>query len=333
MYSGLVTRIINEQKYIFLSFYYIFVININFYQKTKLNFGFLKCFIMQQAKYFNLLSDKAVQCKLCPHNCIIKNGNKGVCLVRTNIDGILYADNYAKIIALNLDPIEKKPLYNFYPGSKILSVGSNGCNLKCSFCQNYDISQSGIDFNNSYINFTPEQLVDFALKKSNNIGIAYTYNEPTIWFEFVLDTAKIANKKGLKNVMVTNGYINQEPLNELIYYIDAFNVDIKGFNNNFYKKNTGAKLEPVLNTIKNIYKSGKHLELTNLVVTGLNDNIEEFEKMVEWIKNNTSCNTPLHISRYFPHFKYNAAPTPKAVINDFLRIATKHLTYVYAGNI
>ena len=285
------------------------------------------------SKYYDSLTEDNVKCLLCPHNCIIKNGNTGICGVRHNIDGSIYAENYGKVVAMNMDPVEKKPLYHYYPGHKIFSVGTDGCNLKCIFCQNYLISQSDYKSLQDVDFYSPQMLVDIALRQKDNIGIAYTYNEPFIWFEYVCDTAKIAKNYALKNVMVTNGYINSAPLNELLQYMDAFNVDLKSFNNNFYKRHTGATLEPVLNTIKSIHKSGKHLEITNLVVTNLNDNADEFRNMVKWICENTGSNTPLHISRYFPSYKYSAPPTSAETIIEFYHIACEYLDFVYTGNI
>ncbi|HRS54077.1 MAG TPA: radical SAM protein, partial [Bacteroidales bacterium] len=178
---------------------------------------------MKIASYY-ILQDNYVKCELCPHNCLISDMKEGICKVRRNVNKVLYSLNYGVVTAINIDPIEKKPLYHFWPGSKILSIGTKGCNFKCIFCQNHHISQRDIQDNDFVDNYHPEQIIDIALRQKNNIGIAYTYNEPIIWYEFVLDTAKLANKKGLKNVMVTNGFINQKPLKDLLKYIDAFNI-------------------------------------------------------------------------------------------------------------
>ncbi len=184
---------------------------------------------------------------------------------------------------MNFDPIEKKPLYHFFPGSIIFSAGSLGCNLHCKFCQNWEISQTGIEEFGYLKDVTCEMLISKALSRSNNIGIAYTYNEPTVWFEFMLETAKLAQKEGLKNVMVTNGFINPEPLEELFPFMDAFSVDLKAFTEEFYKTITASRLEPVLNALKMIRNSGRHLEITNLVITDTNDDEKEFTEMVDWI--------------------------------------------------
>jgi len=258
---------------------------------------------------------------------------EGICKVRRNVNKVLYSLNYGVVTAINIDPIEKKPLYHFWPGSKILSIGTKGCNFKCIFCQNHHISQRDIQDNDFVDNYHPEQIIDIALRQKNNIGIAYTYNEPIIWYEFVLDTAKLANKKGLKNVMVTNGFINQKPLKDLLKYIDAFNIDLKFFDDYAYNKYTGGKLINVLETIKTVKSSGKHFEITHLIVTDLNDNIEQFSKMVNWIANNVGINTPLHISRYFPSYKYSASPTDLRIIDDFYNIAKNKLNFVYKGNV
>ena len=217
---------------------------------------------MKEAKFYTKTGNNKVICNLCPHNCLISQGQRGSCGIRRNINGELFTEIYEKIAAINFDPIEKKPLYHFYPGRKILSIGTIGCNLHCKFCQNYDISQTNIDEFPYLKNYTSDEIINIALQKSDNIGIAYTYNEPIIWYEFVLETAKKAQAKNLKNVMVTNGYINKKPLEELMPYIDAFSVDLKAFTEDFYKEITLSKLEPVKETLKTIYKNHKHLELS-----------------------------------------------------------------------
>ncbi len=288
---------------------------------------------MKKAVFFEKLAQKKVQCHLCPHHCIINDGKAGVCLIRKNIGGDLFSANYEKVSTIALDPIEKKPLYHFYPGQKILSVGSIGCNLKCKFCQNYEISQVDIEEFGFIKSYTSEEIVQMALTKKSNIGLAFTYNEPIIGYEFLMETSKLAHQKGLKNVLVSNGFINPQPLAELLKTIDAFSIDLKGFTEDFYKSLTSAKLAPVLESIKQIKAAGKHLELTNLVVTGLNDYEKVFEEMIDWIVKECGKNTVLHISRYFPMFKIKNLPTSESKLESLYKIARKKLNYVYLGNI
>ncbi len=234
---------------------------------------------------------------------------------------------------MGFDPIEKKPLYHYYPGYFIFSVGNFGCNMKCNFCQNWQISQKEYEgFPENRIHGV-EELVHLADHRRKNIGIAYTYNEPTVWFEFMEDVAIRARKRGLKNVMVTNGYINPEPLNELFYYIDAFNVDLKAFSDDFYRQQTKSTLEPVKKTLKAIRRSRKHLEITNLVVTGLNDGEEEFGEMIKWIAGELGPHTVVHLSRYFPTYKSSLPSTDPNLLVDLYNKAREHLDHVYLGNV
>ena len=288
---------------------------------------------MKKAVFFEQLEQKKVKCNLCPHQCQIDDGKSGICLVRKNVGGNLFSENYEKLSAISFDPIEKKPLYHFYPGHKILSIGSVGCNLKCKFCQNYEISQTAIDGYAFLKSYTSDEVVQMALGNCKNIGLAYTYNEPVIWYEFVIETARQAKQKGLKNVLVSNGYINPEPLKGMLKYIDAFSIDLKGFTEEFYKTLTSSSLAPVLRTIKQIKKAGKHIELTNLVITGLNDDEANFEEMIQWIANECGSDTVLHISRYFPMFKIKNLPTRESKLESLYAIANRKLKYVYLGNI
>ena len=274
-----------------------------------------------------------IQCILCPHECIIQEGKTGICGVRANINGKIENIISGIISGYAVDPIEKKPLYHFYPSKNILSVGSFGCNLKCNFCQNWQISQDVNIDNISGITKTPEEIVAEALKIPNNIGIAYTYNEPTIWFEFMHQTASLAKSKDLKNVMVSNGFINPEPLELLIGVIDAFNIDLKGFSEDFYHEMTRSKLSPILKTLKIINNYNKHLELTFLAIPRKNDNLELFAEMINWIYNELNENTVLHISRYFPRYKQTLPPTPENTLIEMYNIAKEKLNYVYLGNI
>ena len=296
-----------------------------------IRFGYL-CTSAMEALFFIGNSDGSVTCHLCPHNCRIKSGMAGICRVRLNNNGVLVASNYGFLSSIYPDPLEKKPLYHFYPGKTILSVGSVGCNMRCNCCQNWQISQSSInDISGTY--YTPLKIAEMALNIDGNIGIAYTYNEPTIGFEFMLDTAKIIRRAGMKNVIVSNGYINAEPLGILLDYADAFNIDLKAFSDSFYRKVTGARLEPVLETLKQVRRSGRHLEITNLVIPGQNDDPEEFGRMISWISKELGSETVLHLSRYHPAYKMNIGATPADSLEALYEIAIKELCYVYVGNI
>lgn len=273
-----------------------------------------------------------IKCSICPHECSLSEGQIGLCRARVNRDGKIACDNYGQTTAYALDPIEKKPLMRFHPGSKILSVGSYGCNMRCPFCQNSDISVSDVWENNECEYLSPENLVFRARLAAMNgsIGIAYTYNEPLIGFEYVYDCAKIARVEGLNNVVVTNGMINQEPLLMLLPFIDAMNIDLKGFTEEFYNL-LGGNIKAVKNTIKTAV-SYCHVEITTLIIPGKNDSREEMDALSAWLSS-ISPEIPLHISRFFPRWKYqNYNPTPIETINNLADIARKHLKYVYKGN-
>ncbi len=288
---------------------------------------------MQEALFYNKLSDGKVQCELCPWNCILSPTQVGNCKVRLNDNGNLVTEVYNKVATLGSDPIEKKPLYHFYPGKNILSIGEVGCNLHCKFCQNHRISQCKASQFSGFHNITSEQIVNEALKTWNNIGIAYTYNEPFTFYEFLLETAELAKSKRLKNIVVSNGYINEEPLKKLLPFIDAFNIDLKAFSDEFYQKQTKGKLQPILESLKLIANSGVHLEITNLVIPGLNDDTNEFEKMSKWIAAVLGEQTPLHLSRYYPQYKMDISPTPIETLNSLHSIAKQHLQHVFLGNV
>lgn len=285
---------------------------------------------MKVAMYFNKIEDSKVHCYLCPHNCVIKPGRIGACRVRKNIDGTLYSLNYGKITSMGLDPIEKKPLYRFNPGKMILSVGTFGCNLKCSFCQNWSIAHG----NPESVDITPEGLAEKAgeLVGRGNIGVAYTYNEPFIWYEFVYETSKLVKDRQLANILVTNGFVNREPLEGILQYIDAFNIDIKAYTAKFYNEICKAELDNVKQTIE-ISAKKCHVELTTLVVPGLNDTIEEIGSLAQWIAS-ISPEIPLHLSRFFPNYKMkDRAPTPRDTLIKAGNKAREYLKYVYLGNI
>jgi pyruvate formate lyase activating enzyme len=286
-----------------------------------------------EAKYYIKLEDQKTQCRLCQHLCIISNGYKGICRVRENRNGSLYTLNYESFSAVNFDPIEKKPLYHFHPGKEILSLGAIGCNFHCACCQNYEISQTdGTSFPRT-IKMSSSEIINLAFSHPNNIGIAFTYNEPTVWFEQMIEIAAESKKRELQNVVVSNGYINPIPLTELMQYTDAFNIDLKSFNNNQHKSFSGGDLFHVLNNLVQIIKGGRHLEVTFLVVPGINDSPVEFKEMVNWIYENLGKDIPLHISRYFPRFKMTAGATSSALIKELTYIAAEKLAYVYNGNI
>jgi pyruvate formate lyase activating enzyme len=272
-----------------------------------------------------------IKCPICPNSCMLSEGQVGLCRARINKDGKIICENYGKLTAIALDPIEKKPLYRFFPGKMILSVGSYGCNLRCPFCQNYDISMADDSKVGTY-QTQPDYLVDVALsmKDRNNIGIAYTYNEPLISYEYVKDCSVLAREKGLKNVLVTNGYVCREPLDNLLLYIDAMNIDLKAFNEDFYRK-IGGDLETVKDTIVTASKSC-HVEVTTLVIPGENDSVEEITSASRWIAS-IDENIPYHISAFYPRYKYSdKRPTSRKAVYDLVEEAKKYLKYVYPGN-
>ena len=283
--------------------------------------------MLHDALFFEKYKDR-IKCLLCPHNCIIAEDRFGLCSVRTNKEGILKTINYGEITAMAVDPVEKKPLYHFKPGKDILSVGSFGCNFSCDFCQNYSIAQ--YKANSRYL--SPEGLIERCVNLEDNIGIAFTYNEPSIWYEYIYDTSRKLKEKSPHTdaVLVTNGYIETEPLLKLLPYIDAMNIDLKAFQQDYYKKTCGGRLEPVLKTIENAV--GKcHVEITTLLVTGLNDSEEEVEKIASYL-GDLDKNIPLHLSRYFPNYKMDAPATKLEVMLKSRDIAKKYLNYVYLGN-
>ena len=234
--------------------------------------------------------DNYIECRLCPHLCKIADGKRGICGVRKNTGEKIELMTYGVISGHSLDPVEKKPLYHFFPGRNILSIGSYGCNMRCDFCQNYHISQSRAD---SFSPDTdPEKLALEALNSPNNIGLAFTYNEPVIWYEFVMDTAALIKEKGMYNVMVSNGFVNRNPLNDMLELIDAFNIDLKAFNDSFYTKLAGAGLEPVKEALKQIAKAGKHLEITTLIIPGRNDSEQEMDRSQNGYQRNWGLRPP-----------------------------------------
>jgi len=289
-----------------------------------------------EAYLYKPLNEKKVKCNLCNHRCVIKNGRRGICGVRENQEGTLKTLVYGKLIASNIDPIEKKPLFHFFPGSLSYSIATVGCNFKCLFCQNADIAQMPSDHDGMIMGnyFTPENVVEAAVK-GNCKSIAYTYTEPTIYFEFAFDTAKLAHAKGIKNVFVTNGYMTSEALQMISPYLDAANVDLKAFNASFYKDVVKARLEPVKETLKLMKSLGIFVEVTTLLVPGLNDDKHELEMLAEFIANSLGSETPWHISRFHPTYKLLDRPsTPLETLIMAREIGVKSgLKYVYTGNV
>jgi len=281
------------------------------------------------ALYYEKADGGRTVCRLCPRGCSVAPGGTGVCLARRNDAGELYAINYGRVTSLNLDPIEKKPLRRFHPGSMILSAGSFGCNFKCPFCQNHHISAGEPE--SGYM--APDTLIRAAIsaKTGGNIGVAFTYNEPLIWYEYVLDAARIAAGSGLYTALVTNGYINEAPFRALLPFISAMNVDLKG-DGPFYRDLCGGRREDVLRTIRLAHAAGIHVEVTTLLVSGYNDNqnaVDEAARSVAAV----SEDIPLHLSRFFPRYKMTGAPpTGAAFVTSAIKTARKYLTYVYGGN-
>jgi len=273
-----------------------------------------------------------VRCHLCPHNCFIGEGKRGICGVRENRNGMLYTLIYGSCSSAYPDPIEKKPLYHFYPGSIVYSLGTVGCNFKCLHCQNYTISQARPE-EYPLAEIMPEDAVDRAKQCCG--GIAFTYNEPTIWIEYALDTLKMAKKEGIYTVFVTNGYINQEPLKDVSRYLDAVNVDVKSMSNGFYKKICGGDLQPVLDACAGYKRRGVHVELTYLVIPSHNDSEEEIKKFSRWVLEEMGEMQVVHFTAFYPHYRMmNVPPTPLKKLLRAYNIAKREgLHYVYLGNV
>lgn len=283
-----------------------------------------------KAVFWKPLTGKKVQCQLCPRFCTIAPGKIGYCRVRQNQKGSLVSLVYSKPCSFNVDPIEKKPLFHFAPGSVCISISTVGCNLGCRHCQNWQISHPDRVFGDE---MTPKEVVKYA--KDNGLpGIAYTYTEPAVFFEFALDTMKLARKAGLYNVWVSNGYINPEPLKKAAKYLDAVNVDLKG-DSGFYKKVCGVPdNKPVLEALKLWKKLGVFLEVTNLLIPGHNDKDSQIKELALWVKKNLGPKTPLHFSRYYPCYKLKAPPTPENTLERAWELARKAgMLHVYVGNV
>lgn len=287
----------------------------------------------KEAMFYEKIDKDTIQCQLCPRKCTLKNGMYGFCRARKPSDGKHYTLVYANPSAVHIDPMEKKPLFHFLPATTAFSIATAGCNFRCKYCQNWEISQ-----------FSPEETVNYYLppdevvKNALNYGcstVAYTYSEPSIFYEYMLDTAKIAKARGVKNIYHSNGSLNPQPVEELSAWLDAANIDLKGFTQEFYSQIPEGYLDTVLNTIKILKKNKVHLELTNLMIPSFNDDMEMVRKMCQWIRDEVGKDTPLHFSRFYPTYKLkNLTPTPVKTLEAAREIATKEgLEYVYIGNV
>ncbi|MCC8189311.1 MAG: AmmeMemoRadiSam system radical SAM enzyme [Planctomycetes bacterium] len=279
------------------------------------------------ARYYERFPDGNVSCQLCPQECFLKPGATGICGVRRNRDGRLMARSYGAVTASALDPVEKKPLYHFFPGREIFSIGGWGCNLHCVFCQNSPISQ----FESPTVPMSPVEVAAAAVA-DGSIGAAYTYNEPVIAIEYVMDCAREVRRRGGKNVLVTNGFILPGPLADLLPVVDAMNIDLKGFNNDFYRRLCGGRLEPVLDTIAAACRA-VHVELTTLLIPDANDAVPELEDQAEWIAATCGRAVPVHLTAYHPSYNYTRAATTAAHLRHAWGIFREKLDYVYLGNI
>jgi len=277
--------------------------------------------------------DGNVNCHVCARNCVISPGKLGFCQTRKNVEGKLNTLIYAAVSSLAVDPIEKKPLFHFYPGTEVLSLGTVGCNFRCSYCQNWSISQATIN-DVSISEILPVQAVDLC-KQYNCKSIAWTYNEPTIWLEYTYESAKIAKSKGIKTVFVTNGYMTEDSFEVMAPYLDAANIDLKGMDDKFYHNLCSARLEPVLDTIKRMYDKKIHIELTNLLIPGYNDSVEHITNLVNFLVDELGSDVPLHFSRFFPHYQMqDVLPTPLESMERAYKIAKgTGVRYVYMGNV
>lgn len=288
---------------------------------------------MQEAKYYDKLADNRVHCYLCPRHCKIGDGQPGFCFIRQNEGGVLYQKAYAHPHAVNIDPIEKKPLFHFYPGSSILSLGTAGCNMGCKFCQNWSMSKAKSDYSGS-LNFSPEEAVNLAVKHECR-SLAYTYNEPTIWAEYAEDISVIARRHHLFNVMVTNGYITPRVIESVYRYIDAANVDLKSFREEFYQKLTLTHLKPVLETLKILRSMDIWIEITTLIIPDWNDEQEELRELCEWVVEELGPDVPIHFTAFHPDYKLRDKPsTPVLTLEKARELANATgVKYAYVGNV
>ncbi|MGB9889215.1 MAG: AmmeMemoRadiSam system radical SAM enzyme, partial [Anaerolineae bacterium] len=289
---------------------------------------------MQEARLYEHLDENKVRCALCAHRCVIPEGQRGVCHVRENRGGTLYTLVYGRLIARHVDPVEKKPLYHFYPGSTAYSIATPGCNFRCRWCQNWEISQMPRE-EHLILGETasPEQIVADA-RRAGSRSIAYTYTEPTVFFEYAYDVSRLAREAGIANIYVTNGYMTPEMLDAYHPYLDAANVDLKSFREETYRHSIGARLQPVLDSLKKMKAMGVWVEVTTLVVTGVNDDPEEFRDIARFLAEELGPETPWHISRYFPAYRMANPATPLAILQRAREIGREAgLRYIYVGNV
>ena len=286
-----------------------------------------------ECRYYQRLEDGKVECQLCPHHCHIADGKTGICRSRRNCGGVLISEVYAKPCALAIDPVEKKPLYHFHSGTTCLSIACTGCNFRCLNCQNYDISQVSPE-QVDYYKLNPEEVVTLC-KKHHCPGIAYTYTEPLTYIEYIIDCARLAHEAGLWNILVTAGYVCKKPLADLLPYLDAANVDLKSFSDDIYLCVSGGHLQPVLDTILAMKDAGVWVEITNLIIPGVNDDMDMIRQMCRWLSDNGFANSPLHFSRFFPRYKMQEIPpTPLPTLKAAKQVAEEEgIKYVYLGNV
>lgn len=288
---------------------------------------------VREARYYTRLSDNKVRCLLCPRTCLVNDGKRGYCRVRENRGGVYHTLVYGRLCALNNDPIEKKPLFHFLPGTTALSVATVGCNIHCKFCQNWNISQAKPE-NVDFQYYAPESLVQLA-KQLGTPTIAYTYTEPTVFNEYIYDTANAARKAGIRNVVISNGFINEQPLRDLCQVVDAIKIDFKAFSEEFYQALTDGRLQPVLDSMVRVKQSGIWLEIVNLVIPTQNDGPEMIRAMCQWIRTNLGTEVPLHFTRFHPQYRMQNLPTtPVKTLETAHQIAREAgLRYVYIGNV
>ena len=291
--------------------------------------------LLKEALFAHAMPEQQLRCDLCAQHCLLEPGETGVCGERINHQGVLYTSNYGRLIAAHVDPIEKKPLYHFLPGSRSFSIAAPGCNFRCEWCQNWDISQASAQNDPKRLAYVPPQA---AVSQALNAGcssISYTYTEPTVFFEYALDAARLAKEAGLRNVFVTNGYMTRTALEAITPFLDAANVDIKAFSDEVYRNHIGARLKPVLESCERMKAAGIWLEVTTLLIPGLNDDGEQLQALAQYIATRLGVDTPWHISRYFPQYQFQSVPpTPLESIALACRLgAEAGLKFVYGGNV